>query len=144
MNIVLCSTPHFYKLHNCTVVHPSSPQVWGRLHKLQNKRIIIVLCTTPHLYKFDLICTSCIANQYCTVSTPYLYKFDLICTSYVLYIWVSPFICTGEYCTLSSITSLHANKCSSSTWLCNMLIVSGSFPTELADIHPLQVFCSIP
>jgi len=25
-----------------------------------------------------------------------------------------------------------------------MVIVSGFFPTELADVYPVQVFCSIP
>jgi len=39
-----------YKLHNCTVVHPSSAQFRGHLHKLQNKWILY--CVPP------LICTS--------------------------------------------------------------------------------------
>ena len=47
--------------------------------------------------KSDLICTSIILHEYCTVyTTPHLHTFDLICTSYI----------TNEYC-----TEFHPSSC---------------------------------
>ena len=97
----------------------------------------------PHLCKFGVICKT---NEYCIVFCPsfiqvwpHLHRLHNVSLSFT-----RSSARVNIICTLSSITSLHehalANKCSSSTWLCSMLIVSGSFPTELADVYPVQVF----
>ena len=89
MNVVLSSTPHLHKLHNCTVSL--------------------------------LICTNCITNKISHVLsfTPHLHKFKVKLHDKRILYWLSPLICitnkhwvsllicTGEYCTLSSIPSLH-------------------------------------
>ena len=98
----------------CTVLHPSSAQVWLYLHKLHNKWILYcvppLICTscitkhcTPHLHKFDFICTSCIANIYCAVFhpssvqvQPHLHK---LLNKWILYC-VPPLICITKYCTV--------------------------------------------
>ena len=140
MNIVLymCFTTHLHKLHN----------QWT-----------FVLSFNPHLHKFDLICKSCITMNIVPSFNRHLHKFDIVCTSWITTAFHSSFAqscITNEYCTEfpPHLHKLHnkwilfnkwilylevhpqfartcTNKCSSSTWLCNILIVSGFFPTVL-------------
>ena len=77
----------------CTVFHPTSAQVWRRLHRLHNKWILH--CIPPHLHKLasptqvGIVYTiaSCITNEYCT---PHLRKLH---NKWILYC-VPPLICT--------------------------------------------------
>ena len=61
MTIVPFSTPHLDKFTSFAQVN---------LICTSCITMNIVLWSTPHLYKFDLNCTHCIANEYCTVIHP--------------------------------------------------------------------------
>ena len=105
---------------SCTTVRvpPLVAQVWQSHDKLSLYWVSLLICTS-----LTSSAQSCITN-------------DIVLSS--------PLICSSQYCTLSRISSLHDPVLTNAQVPLDCATFSRSFPTEFADIYPVEVFCWIP